>query len=95
VRETSYEIHLKDFSPLLVRSFNSEDGQTSFVDANGYPFAMVVPEDWLFPNEYVDLGDAYPSFVNYIESNNQDNSNWYQEGISTGITKHNRSKWKW
>lgn len=95
VRETGYEIHLKDFSPLLVRSFNSEDGQTSFVDANGYPFAMVVPEDWLFPNEYVDLGDAYPSFVNYIESDNTDSSNWYEEGISTGITKHNRSKWKW
>jgi LruC domain-containing protein len=95
VRSTGYEIHLPEFSPILVRSFNIENGVTSFTDPNGYPFSMIFPEDWLFPNEYVDLGEAYPSFVDYVQSNNTTSTNWYEQGVSTGVTKHGREKWKW
>jgi hypothetical protein len=38
----------------------------AFVHENGYPFALVFPEDWRFTYEYVDIGEAYPTRLEYI-----------------------------
>jgi len=60
VHDTNLEIHLQGNLPVMAESDNINKGLTSFSDDNGYPFALVFPEDWQFPNEYVDIGAAYP-----------------------------------
>lgn len=41
--------------------FRSKNG----LDRKGYPFGIVVPQDWRWPMESVRLEDAYPSFAEY------------------------------
>ncbi len=95
VHNTNLEIHLEGKSPVMASSDNISRGLTSFSDENGYPFALVFPEDWLFPNEYVDIGAAYPQLLEYIQSNRQSKLDWYKNGVTTGITKHKKSDWAW
>jgi len=95
VVDTNYEIHLQGEVPVLPQSSNIEDGLTSFVDDNGYPFALIFPEDWRFPNEYVDIGEAYPQLLEYINSNKQQNKDWYKHGVEGGLSKHTKDKWAW
>lgn len=95
VRDTQYEIHLPGRSPVLAESVNELNGVTSFLDESGYPFALVITEDWKFPNEYVDLGDAYPEFLQYVLSGRSSESQWYLNSVSSGVSKHSKSQWKW
>ncbi len=95
VQDTGYEIHLPEHSAILNQSANTQNGETNFKDANGYPFALILPENWLFPNEYVDLGNAYPTFISFVESNNTSNTSWYENRIESGVTANNKNKWKW
>jgi LruC domain-containing protein len=95
VHDTNLEIHLAGKSPVMPESDNISKGLTSFSDENGYPFALVFPEDWQFPNEYVDIGAAYPQLLEYIQSNRQSQVNWYKNGVDSGITKHKKDDWAW
>jgi LruC domain-containing protein len=95
VHDTNLEIHLAGKSPVMPESDNISKGFTSFIDENGYPFALVFPEDWQFPNEYVDIGAAYPQLLEYIQSNRQNKVDWYKNGVGSGITKHKKSDWAW
>ncbi len=54
VNNTRYGIDLYDV--------NSADGM---VDENGYPFGLIVPADWAWPMEGVNINDAYPHFAEY------------------------------
>jgi hypothetical protein len=95
VHNTGYEIHLEGKSPALPYSINTLDGLTSFTDSNGYPFAMILPEDWLIPVELEDLGAAYPEFVDFVTSNGNNRSNWYLNR-APGLTRPlHPSVWKW
>ena len=95
VHNTNLEIHLEGKSAVLAESDNINRGLTSFSDENGYPFALVFPEEWKFPNEYVDIGAAYPELLEYIQSNRQSKVDWYQNGVASGITRHKKSDWEW
>jgi LruC domain-containing protein len=95
VHDTNLEIHLAGKSPVMPESDNISKGLTSFSDENGYPFALVFPEDWQFPNEYVDIGAAYPQLLEYIQSGRQSQVNWYKNGVDSGITKHKKDDWAW
>jgi len=95
VHNTNLEIHLAGKAPVMDESDNISKGLTSFSDENGYPFALVFPEDWKFPNEYVDIGAAYPQLLEYIQSNRQSKLEWYKNGVSSGITKHKKADWAW
>ncbi|NQZ23609.1 MAG: LruC domain-containing protein [Colwellia sp.] len=95
VHNTNLEIHLEGKSAVLAESDNISRGLTSFSDENGYPFALVFPEEWKFPNEYVDIGAAYPELLEYIQSNRQSKVDWYQNGVASGITRHKKSDWEW
>jgi len=35
------------------------------IDSNGYPFGLMVPVDWQWPLERVNINDAYPHFSEY------------------------------
>jgi len=95
VHNTNLEIHLEGKSPVMPDSDNISKGLTSFSDENGYPFALVFPEDWQYPNEYVDIGEAYPKLIEYIQSNRQIQVDWYKNGVPSGITKHKKADWAW
>lgn len=95
VLDTGYEIHLPGKLPRLGYSQNTALGIESFVDGQGFPFALTAPDDWQFPNEYIDLGIAYPQFIDFIGSNKDNNSDWYLNGVNSATTKYNSGKWKW
>ena len=95
VYNTEYEIHLAGFPPVLPYSRNNQDGETSFKDANGYPFAMILPEDWRIPVEEVDLGAAYPQFLNFVTSGGGSNINWYRNPVADKIRQLLPSSWRW
>jgi LruC domain-containing protein len=68
---------------------------TAFVHENGYTFALVFPEEWRFPYEYVDIGEAYPTRIEYIQSNRENQTDWYQNGVESGIAKLKKPDWAW
>jgi LruC domain-containing protein len=95
VYDTNLEIHLEGKSPVMPVSDNVSKGLTSFVDDNGYPFALVFPEDWRFPNEFVDIGQAYPKLLEYIQSNRQSQKDWYKNGVASDFSKRGKADWAW
>lgn len=95
VRDTRYEIHLEGKNAVLDYSKNIEQGETSFVDINNYPFAQVFPESWQIPIERTDLGEAYPDFLNFISSGRNNNIQWYNAPDDTKVKPLHPSIWKW
>ena len=95
VHNTNLEIHLEGKSPVMPVSDNIDKGLTSFADENGYPFALVFPENWRFPYEYVDIGEAYPKLLEYIQSNQESDTDWYNYGVESGTTKQEKEDWEW
>jgi len=94
VWNSGYEIHLPNKKSLLPESLNPKNQLLPFKTTDGYPFAMILPQNWLFPNEYVDIGYVYPEFVEFVLSGNKSNIDWYQNGILRGLNKHEQ-QWKW
>lgn len=76
VHDTQFEIHRDGFEP-MANSYNFVAGQTSFLDESGFPFAMLVPTLWQFPYENRDLGEAYPSFIDFILSSGTTKLDWF------------------
>lgn len=64
-------------------------------DERGYPFALIVPEEFASPLELVDIGIAYPLFIEFMKSNGARNPNWYLTPAANKIYPMNRSKWYW
>jgi LruC domain-containing protein len=95
VRDTQYEIHLEGKNAVLPYSRNIETGQTSFIDNNNYPYAQVFPDDWKVPVERVDLGEAYPNFVNFISSGRTQNIQWYNAPNENRVKPITPSFWRW
>lgn len=54
VNNTQYDIDLANI--------NSTNGM---VDNNGYPFGLVMPNDWFWPAERVNINEVYPLFSEY------------------------------
>jgi len=64
-----------------IASVNGADGM---IDENGYPFGLVVPEEWAWPLEGVDINEVYPYFAEYrqwlngeITSPSDEALHWY------------------
>lgn len=63
-----------------------EQGFTTFIDGNGFPWALEVPSGWRFPMELVRISDAYPQFDSWRASSGQQNGNWFlNPNSSTGF----------
>lgn len=95
VHDTGFEIHLQGENPSLAYSRNVEAGQTSFTDSNNYPFAQIFPETWQIPIERIDLGEAYPEFINFILSGNSENIQWYNAPDTVRVKPITPAHWKW
>ena len=67
-----------------------------FTDANGYPFGMLMPIDWLPPIEFTDIGYTYPSFVEFVESKGTLSVDWYNTFLSQYIVGiPSMTEWAW
>ena len=75
VHDTGFDIHLIGQDPLPGSS--NPDSSSSFRDENGYPRALLVPENWPYPEDQVFIETAYPEFVNWRESSGSDSTDWY------------------
>lgn len=74
-----WDIHLPGKAPFADRpaGLPAENGIPSFVDPSFHPFAMMVPRDWRFPLEKVNLHHAYPPFTTWRSSLGQLAVDWY------------------
>jgi len=95
VHDTGFEIHLQGKNPVLPYSRNVSEEQTNFIDSNNYPFAQIFPETWQVPIERTDLGEAYPEFLNFIQSGNKQKITWYDTPNNTRVKSVTPSLWKW
>ncbi|MBZ0333434.1 LruC domain-containing protein [Marinobacter sp. AL4B] len=93
VHETGYEIHLAGKNPVLGHSRNRLDGIGSFRDQSNFPFAMIIPDDFEPPLAAIDIGLAYPSFVEYVESEGASQKDWYQRGVANKVKKIPFKSW--
>jgi len=88
------EVHLPNKTPTLA-SNNYNMGFTSFLDNYGYPFAILIPEEWSYPIEYVNLTEAYPRFIDHVLSGQSTDSDWYQFPVDSKTKKNIKDQWKW
>lgn len=64
-----YEVHL----PFCAQT----NYQGKLLDEDGFPWALIVPGDWLWPFETVFITNAYPRFKSWYESYGKMDSDWY------------------
>ena len=84
----SYEIHLKNvapteaFDPMLYDQQGDDASNIAkglyFQTENGLPWALEIGTDWSHPEEYQDIGHAYPYFSAWAQSNGALNQAWYK-----------------
>ena len=88
VYNTGSAIHLPSGSS------ESSAGQPVFSDATGYPFALILPEGWNVPVEYMDLGLAYPDFIGFA-AGAAAKQDWYLRPAADRTKATAPSVWKW
>ncbi|WGV98148.1 LruC domain-containing protein [Vibrio sp. YMD68] len=83
-----WEVHLADQAPteqfdesLYARGIDSSDPSATrfFKTAGNLPWALLITDEWKWPQERVDLVLTYPEFAAYAESAGQQSQNWYLE----------------
>jgi LruC domain-containing protein len=102
VRNTNYEIHTIGQTLASQRtamgydsSANNSNNQTSFVDNNGFPFAMMLAKPWQPPIEGWSMEVAYPDFVNYVQTSGGQKKDWYLRPDTTKVHPSARFVWQW
>ncbi|WP_319559473.1 LruC domain-containing protein [Marispirochaeta sp.] len=84
VQDTRHDIHLIDAEPLK----NSINPHDRFIDADGFPWALLIPADWEHPAEGQRIEEVYPYFTDWRESGGMEYEDWYEkdgEEPPTGI----------
>jgi len=78
VYNTGYDIHLIGEEPLPgSKDPKPVDPDRSFVDKNGFPWALLVPTQWEHPNEGQRIEVKYPTFTTWRESGGALYPDWY------------------
>lgn len=95
VHDTGYEIHTVDHAPRLATSDNVSSGHTQFRDINGYPFAMLLNEEWMPPLAGVDMGLAYPEFIEHVISEGNTKPGWFLNPDGKNIKAIPFQTWQW
>lgn len=86
------EIHLKNKTPTALADTSyfglAEDASTlssgaTYQTKNGLPWAIAINastyNNWLHPQEYVDILKAYPKFSDFVNSNGETNKSWFKK----------------
>ena len=87
------EIHLKNQEPteafdfsFLGQNDDASEGNAYFLTEKGMPWALEISERWAYPLSGIDLVDAYPMFIDFVQSNGTAESDWY--GADKAITNN-------
>jgi LruC domain-containing protein len=82
----AYDIHLIGEDPFP----DGVDTQhLDFIDGNGYPWALLVPDDWKHPAECQYIGNAYPLFDDWRLSSGEKFAYWYLYPVDTNTEPDN------
>ena len=83
----AYEVHMKNYAPTEAfdQSLFDEPGDDAsipqrnyyFQTAKGMPWALEIGTRWDHPQEYKDIGHAYPYFAGWARTNGWFNRSWY------------------
>ena len=80
----NWEAHLKQFSgsELFNNGLFGEVDDASqtpnyFINANHFPWALNITNDWRHPQESVDIRNAYPKFADWVTSSGEQEKSWY------------------
>jgi len=102
VLNTDQEIHLINQTLATQRtamgyekSQNEAKGTTSFVDENGFPFAMMLASPWMPPIEGYSMEVSYPDFTPYVETRGASKKDWYIRPDGTKVHPSERFTWQW
>lgn len=80
----SWEVHLKQFSGTNL--FNSAffgmaddrtNGTNHFINSNNMPFGVNIADSWDHPSELTPMNVAYPLFVDWVNSDGFEHTDWY------------------
>ncbi|MCG8669722.1 MAG: LruC domain-containing protein [Pseudomonadales bacterium] len=86
------EIHLADYPPtdlFDVTQFGKRDDTSDpetgryFRNENNLPWALMLPDSWNHPREYIDVLWAFPDYEGWVESSGSENQNWFETGRET------------
>ena len=79
VINTERDIHLIGREPLLnsTNKVDNDGNPETFRDADGFPWALLVPDDWEHPAETQRIEIPYPRFTLWRESGGEKHSDWY------------------
>jgi len=78
VINTGHEIH-------LTGKYQATDGSDIYLDSDGFPWALLVPNSWQWMYERKNIHDAYPNFINWYSSNGVVNRDWYDLPVDTFV----------
>jgi LruC domain-containing protein len=95
VHDTGYEVHLIDKLPALYYSYNTLEGLSGFRDDAGFPFAIVSPDNWQPPLAGIDMGLAYPTFMDFVKSQGAKSGQWYRQPSAGRVKPVTPAVWKW
>jgi LruC domain-containing protein len=73
VHDTGHDVHLIG-EQALSQSINT---QSEFRDAEGFPWALLVPTEWEHPDEGQRIEERYPRFTEWRKSRGQKETDWY------------------
>ena len=78
------------------RTVKLMDGDPSYKDSNGFPFGMLLTTTWKPPLEFTDTADAYPNFLEFVNSEGVSATNWYTSYVLDLIVDiPDKSGWAW
>lgn len=61
-----------------------EQGAETFLDGQGYPYALLVPTSWRYPLELQHIEGAYPQFDDWRLSSGGNSVDWYLAPVGGG-----------
>ena len=100
VWNTRYDIHLigevplsaipdlPEIDPIYELKSGDAMGPYSFMDGEGFPWALLVPIDWEHPAETQRIETVYPFFDLWRQDEGKSNTDWYLRKIDPGDPKN-------
>lgn len=76
VLNTKREIH-------FLGHYKKPDGSDQYLDSAGFPWALLVPENFHWPLEKKNIHDGYPDFHGWYSSQGANYREWYKNKIGT------------
>lgn len=70
VVNTGYDIH-------FLGRYLDANGHDQYLDPSGFPWAIMIPGNWSWPLERVNMHTAYPKFQEWYQSAGQAQTDWY------------------